>query len=529
MNISSFWKSNKQIQVNDFDHDYYLHIYPDVVDRTKHGAIKHYMRYGHKEGRFRNPQDHVLALQKTVGPLPADFDEVSYLTLNPDVREQYNFVRGASIHYLTFGRAEGRVYKQRPPNKYDENLLNLMLNRIFDMPDVVVDLTAQVRVNVLVPAFDFKSMSAGFFGVFQIARFIKSCGFEVRLVLFDNFYWSYDEFCDKLSGYPGMERLPDEIEIEYIGERLAPLVVSPNDRVVATVWYSAYFAEKIMKAINPQTPFLYLIQDYETNFFPGSSLFSLADRTYSMNFYALISTEILLKSFKNRKIGAFRKRNIRALPFNNACSAYLPSKIDFISKDRSRRRLAFYSRPEVNRNMFELGALALCNAARLGVFGDEWDFYGVGMGSVEIELKKNTFLKQLPRMNLKDYSEVISTFDIGLCLMASPHPSLLPFDLAGSGAIVLTNSFDMKNQDYFLTLSSNIICREPCLDTLVSGLKEAVEKSYDLELRYFNAKNMNFPRKWEDCFDNNHFYFINEWAGNEKKSLSAKIFHFFEL
>ncbi|MFM6401440.1 MAG: hypothetical protein ACKPFF_32600, partial [Planktothrix sp.] len=107
-------------------------------------------------------------------------------------------------------------------------------------------------------------------------------------------------------------------------------------------------------------------------------------------------------------------------------------------------------------------------------------FYGVGMGSIEISLNEKITLRQLPRMNLKEYSEVISTFDIGLCLMASPHPSLLPFDLAGTGAIVLTNSFDLKDQAYFRQFSSNIICRQPCLETLVDGMREAVEKSRNL-------------------------------------------------
>jgi hypothetical protein len=63
-----------------------------------------------------------------------------------------------------------------------------------------------------------------------------------------------------LNNFPSFSTLFEEVEVEYIGARKEPLVVSPFDGVIATVWYSAYFAEKIQKLVNPK-PFLYLIQD----------------------------------------------------------------------------------------------------------------------------------------------------------------------------------------------------------------------------------------------------------------------------
>ena len=120
-----------------------------------------------------------MGLQKTLCPLPADFDEISYSTLTPDVHEQYNFTRCASIHYLAFGRTEERAWKSVPisesrQKKYREKLLHLLLNRAFDIPDVVVDKKALMHANALVSALDFKSRLSGFFGVFQGGRFINS-------------------------------------------------------------------------------------------------------------------------------------------------------------------------------------------------------------------------------------------------------------------------------------------------------------------------------------------------------------------
>lgn len=475
-------------------------------------AQEHFAKIGRKQKRSANAQEHIEKLERLIGPTPDDFDEAAYLKHNNDVRVQFNFPGGGRLHYLMYGRNENRNYKAETLRKFNEHTLNLLTNRIYDMPDVVVDETAPRRINVLVPAFEFKSMSAGFFGVFQVGRFIKACGYSVRIVLFDNFYWNYDEFKEKLAGYPGMERLYEEVEIEYIGERRGPLIVSPNDRCVATVWYSAHFAKKISDAVGGKR-FLYLIQDYETNFFAGSALYALADETYTFNYAALFSTEFLKCSFERLGIGNFASALPPCISFNNACAASMPERGEFLSRSANRtRRLAFYSRPDVNRNMFELGALALCTAIRAGVFDSSWEFIGVGMGNVEIDLGSGRLLRQMPRMNLKDYMAAIRSFDVGLTLMASPHPSLLPFDLAGSGSIVLTNEFGVKKHADLAKISHNILAVTPKVPDLVAGLRIASKLSDDLKYRYDGAVGMDYPRRWEDSFNEEHVQFIKRWA-----------------
>ena len=180
--------------------------------------------------------------------------------------------------------------------KVDKESLMISMNRIYDLPDIIVDESRIETINVLVPAFDFASISAGFFGVFQAALFIKEQGYNVRLVMFDNFYFNYAEAKKKFKSYPGLENLFELLEVEYIGERKEPLRVSPKDRSLATVWYSAYFAQKIQKACDNR-PFLYLIQDYETHFYPGSTNSLLADQTYKMNYHAMFSTSSLIDYF----------------------------------------------------------------------------------------------------------------------------------------------------------------------------------------------------------------------------------------
>jgi hypothetical protein len=490
------------------DVEFYRNFHPDLKDLSPFEARQHYVLNGAGEGRFANIQEVVRSVENEGRGLPEDFDAAGYLELNKDLRRKLTQPWEPAVHYLRHGRWEGRLYKPNErPTIYDLENLNQLTSNVYNMPEVVVDEGRRPTVNVLVPAFDFASMSAGFFGVFQVARFIAlQCGFAVRLVLFERFEYDEAECRRKLKNYPGLESLFDELEVVYLGEREEPLHVSPRDNCVATVWYSAYFARAIM-AKTTRGKFLYLIQDYESPFYPASAMYAFADASYSFDYCALFSSQALQDFFLKRRIGIFAEPGAEYIYFNNACSSVLLPKDEFIAARQAGRpkRLTFYSRPPVYRNMFELGALALITACNQGVFAEgEWEFIGIGLGDARIELGEDRTMTQMQRMNLAEYQTVISTFDIGLCLMASPHPSLLPFDLSGSGAVVVTNGFANKDQAYFDGLTRGVIVADPDVPAIVEALRRAVAQAKDLETRYENARAMSFPRSWEQTFGEAH-------------------------
>lgn len=417
-----------------------------------------------------------------------------------------------------------KIPKDGPPDMiYNPFYLNRKLDRVYDLPEVKVVDWRQPTINVMVPAFDFQSISAGFFGVFQIARFLRSTGMPVRLVLFDTFVFSEKEARERIKGYHGLEDMFDELEVEYIGEREKPLYVSSGDYNVATVWYSAYFARKVNEAIG-RSKFLYLIQDYETVFHPANSMSTLADATYGWDYDALFSTKSLMDMFIKKDIGGYRTRGLRGIYFENACSSNLLPEFEFIARhmDKPKKSLVFYSRPVVNRNMFELTALALCEAYAQGIFDpEEWDCIGMGLGEGVVEILPGVYNTKLPRMTLKEYTDAITDFDVCLTLMASPHPSLIPMDLGGSGAVVVTNTFETKTPEYLESLNGNIIPVAPDLHAIVDGLREAVERSKDLVTRWQNAHDMQYPRTWEETFSERHREFVKRWV-SENENADAK-------
>jgi hypothetical protein len=479
-----------------FDPIWYLQQNADVKAATARPFV-HFLRHGVFEGRAPHGK----------------FDAQSYIEQRKDVASSEII---PAVHYMLWGYAEKiagvAVQHPRKPSTYDAELIHLMTNRIYNLPDVRVDGNRRKTINVLVPAFDFKTMSAGFFGVFQVARFLRVTEWNVRLVLFDNFAFSMEGFKRRFLEYPGMENLLDELEVEYIGERKHPLHVSPDDVCMATVWYSAHFAKKISASLG-ERPFLYLIQDYETNFFPGGSLATLAEESYKADYVGLFSTESLRRFFIHNNIGGFVTRELRGISFENSCSSSLPSLGEFLASHRSKpkKKIGFYSRPMVDRNMFHLAALSLITAFQEGIFNpNEWECVGLGLGEARLELLKGVFSTQHPRLTLKEYEQTVGEFDICLTLMASPHPSLIPMDFAGSGVIVVTNTFQTKTDEYLTRVSKNIVPVTPSLPAILEGLKAARERCSDLETRHFNAEHMNHPRTWESSLTSVHASFINE-------------------
>ncbi len=405
------------------------------------------------------------------------------------------------------------------PTYFDQDILNLQSYRIYDTPQVEINSARPKSINVLVPAFQVETISAGFFGVFQLALLMARSGRHVRLVMYENFDFSTERFRNSLKKFPGLETLLDEVEVDYIGERKIPFQVSAQDICVATVWYSAYVAEAVRKKLNAPY-FLYLIQDYEPAFHSSGTHFTAAHQSYELPHKAIFSTEALQNYFVAQGLTQ-GEANVDYVFFNNACSCNPPEEEIFLQKKTGQtRRLAFYSRPTVDRNMFTLGASALVEAYRRRLFhqhGSNWEFYGMGIGNVEIYFDDESKLRQLPRMTLKQYQERMSDFDLCLTLMASPHPSIVPFDLAGSGALVVTNTYLNKTQEYFAGMSENIIACTPEREALINGLAEAISRADNLPRRLAGSQ-MQYPKTWNETWQPQHHAWLERWTGPAQKA-----------
>jgi hypothetical protein len=237
------------------------------------------------------------------------------------------------------------------------------------------------------------------------------------------------------------------------------LEVSPADRFIATTWWIAHIAHHAVRSVGREG-FLYLIQEYELFTYPMGTYGALANESYARPHHALFSSELLREYFRRHRIGVFAKGEEagerRSASFQTAITAVAsPSPTELAP--RSARRLLFFAptEPHAARNMFELGVLALTQAVREGVLSPDWDLHGIGTvgGERRIELGRGTILELLPRTDQSSYAELLRDHDVGLALMYTPHPSLVPIEMASAGLLTVTNTFENKTAPALAAIS----------------------------------------------------------------------------
>jgi hypothetical protein len=384
------------------------------------------------------------------------------------------------------------------------------------------------RVNLLIPTIDFDYVFGGYIGKFNLAQKLADRGFRVRLVIVDYCDYQPELWKQQVKHFDGMSRVLDCCELTRAFDRRQPLDVTPNDCFIATTWWTAHIAREAGKELGKRN-FLYLIQEYEPFTFAMGTFASLARETYDWPHYALFSTEFLRDYFRQEHLGVFADGSSNG-DRNSAVFQNAITKVDPPSRTalqaRKKRKLLFYARPEAHaaRNMFELGILALCEAIEEGVFDDRWEFTGIGSvaASSSMNLVRGRQMQLLRRQDQAGYKNVLMAHDLGLSLMYTPHPSLVPIEMASSGMVVVTNTFANKTDERLQSISSNFIGVGPTVKDIVAGLKAAVAKVEQLEQRLVGAK-VNWCRDWDEAFDDSVMERVESFLEDIRKDRSELV------
>ena len=80
--------------------------------------------------------------------------------------------------------------------------------------------------------------------------------------------------------------------------------------------------------------------------------------------------------------------------------------------------------------------------------------------------------------------------------MYTPHPSLVPLEMASAGMLTVTNTFENKDADALHALSANLIAAEPTLDGITRALLEAAAGVEDVERRVAGSAT-DWSRDWD--------------------------------
>jgi glycosyltransferase involved in cell wall biosynthesis len=379
------------------------------------------------------------------------------------------------------------------------------LERRIEPLELAVSERAPERVNLLIPTIDLKHLFGGYIAKYNLARKLAEKGLRIRLVSVDPTPALPRDWKRQVESYSGLRGTFENVEVAFARDRDRPLEIHPADRFVATTWWTAHIAHEAVGHTERER-FLYLIQEYEPFTFVMGSWAAAALTTYEFPHVALFSTELLRRFFAERGHGVYAQGRSegdrRSASFENAITAVEPPAAEELAA-RSSRRFLFYARPAQHtaRNMFELGLMSLAAAVEEGVFEPDWELHGVGGSGIEgrIPLTGAVSLHLLPQQSQDGYAELLAKHDVGLALMLTPHPSLVPIEMASAGMLTVTNSFETKTAGALRAISPNLIAVPPSPEGVLDGLRAAVARADDYRGRAEGAA-VAWSRDWEESF-----------------------------
>jgi glycosyltransferase involved in cell wall biosynthesis len=362
---------------------------------------------------------------------------------------------------------------------------------------------APVRVNLLVPAIDLQHFFGGYIAKFNLARRLADRGVRVRIVTVDPVGALPAGWERTVESFAGLAGVFEAVEVEF-GRESSGIECSRRDGFIATTWWTAHIARAALEQMEAER-FVYLIQEFEPFTFPMGSYAALALESYGFPHFALYSSELLRGYFRAHRLGVYAGSEAsgdeNSVSFQNAITRVGPPSASELSARRPRRAL-FYARPEphASRNMFELGVLALARALREGAFEGDWEFTGAGSvgGRSRVALGR-TSMRLLTRSDQAGYAQLLRDHDVGLALMYTPHPSLVPLEMASAGMLTVTNSFENKTREAISAISANLITAEPTAGSIADALASAAAGAEDAERRLRGAA-VAWSTTWEESF-----------------------------
>lgn len=286
---------------------------------------------------------------------------------------------------------------------------------------------------------------------------------------------------DKIEFYSDYQRDAFGISNQYLS-------VTREDTFLATSWWTAQ--ELKNSGINK---FYYIIQEVETFFYPQGSLHWRCSQILNdPDIRFIVNSKYLYDYFKEHFPNIVENGVYFVPAFPN--EIYRHS-----DKSRSKHKLFFYSRPYNERNLYELGVLALDEAIRNGFIDtDKWEIYFAGSAVDEFEFSNGYVPKFLGQLNWKEYADFLSDVDVTLCLIYTPHPSYPNLDTLASGGVAVTNVFANKNKS---DCSDNFILSPLSVEGLAEGLKQGIQLSLNRKQRGQNYRNQQIPNNWEKTLE----------------------------
>ncbi len=453
-----------------FDADWYTANYPEV-SLSGMDPLRHYALVGAGQGWDPGPR----------------FSTEFYLEHNPDVSRGTN----ALLHYLRHGKARGsRIAPSTVEHRWlaltlDERFPNLRPLRVY------ASASAPKRISMVTDSINSGSLFGGV-GTALIFATLLARRMDRPLRIITRAELPTPANCRTVLEANG---IPWQGDVDFVfssrdssGGRLVD--VAEGDLFVTTSWWTTWATRA---SVDPAS-IIYLVQEDERRFYPeGDDSIRCAEALEDPRITCIVNSKPLFDYLFDGDATHARK----PAWFDPAFPAFLLPRE---AAAPGKRNFIFYARPKNLRNLYYRGLEAIAGAIESGHLDPaEWAFFFIGRDLQPVSLPGGIRPKLIENLGWHDYQQLLRRMDLGLSLMASPHSSYPPLDLAAAGAVVVTNTFGpyKRSLDQY---SANIICADPDLPSLVTGISHGVALARDSARREANHRNSKFLTDWNAVF-----------------------------
>ena len=500
-----------------FDAEFYRLTYLDETEAVD--PLEHYFSTGAKAGNSPNRW----------------FDETWYRAFYPEVRVacEEGWLPSGFFHFLSSGRTEGRQPRFILPHALEAKMpgvtaptlighaadLHQRLEPKHGLPQMDAASRGNPVIWIVFPTLNPDIMFGGYRALLWLVVAILDAGFDVAAVCVQE---------DPNIPYFLLRERSEPIRQAFLSLRVydkrgfADARIGPNARFMA---YSAWDLPLCARlASNTRHLPLFLSQEYEPVFYENGSHRALCESLYSIPHFAIINSAFLRDYFDSHGFGPFADKNERTSRERHVVFEHrimqLPRQTAASMKARKTRTLVLYARPEshASRNLFEIAVLALQRLCRESFFGPEWRFEGIGALSAlpPYQLGDGHEVVLREKQPEEDYQKMCGAMDVGVSLMYAPHPSVIPFEFATTGALVVTNVYENRSHEQLRAICGNIIPCETSLSGVTEAIRQAVSRVADFDAREAQAY-VPASAGWREVFTR---AFVESFTGPLPKHLS---------
>ena len=302
-----------------------------------------------------------------------------------------------------------------------------------------------MRLSFVLPVLARKNLYGGVTTGLDIFLAIgRRVGADLRILL-DDFDRSVDrDFIAKAARKVDVD--PARIEINFRTASIEPVDVRRDEFFLAFNWWTALNLLPVLGCQHElfggkRRPLLYLVQEYDPQFYPFSSTHLLARASYETKerVWGLFNSSQLHNYFRAQG-HKFEREHVFEPRLSDALRPFLETGP--VPKEK---RILVYGRPSIPRNCFPAVVSGLREWTKRHPQYADWVVTSAGLKHKPVPIGGGRAMNSLGMLSLEDYANLLRRAAIGVSLQASPHPSYPPLEMAHFGVSTLTNRYLCKD------------------------------------------------------------------------------------